>query len=239
MRGFVMAGLGMTLAAVAGCGESSAQSGPSVQRQYRVGQFDQVSVAGPYDVQVRTTGAPSVVARGPKQLIDRLVVEVRDGQLRIHPRRERNFRWDVAWGVARIQVTGPMLRAASVAGSGDLSVDRIAGRGFAASVAGSGDLKVGSVQVQALQMSVAGSGDLRADAGRAGNIKYSIAGSGDIDTRNVRADTAVVSIAGAGNVTGRVSRSAQINIVGSGDVRLIGGASCRVSRLGSGRVNCS
>ena len=239
MRGFVMAGLGVAVAAVAGSGESQAQSGGAVQRQYRVGQFNEVSVAGPYDVQVRTSGAPSVVASGPKQLIDRLVVEVRNGKLMIHPRRERNFRWNVSWGIARIQVTGPMLRAASVAGSADLKVDRIAGRGFAASVAGSGDLQLGSVQVQSLQMSVAGSGDVRVNAGRARDVKYSVAGSGDIDARNVPADTAVVSVAGSGDVLGRVSRSAQVSVVGSGDVRLTGGASCRVSRIGSGRVTCS
>jgi len=239
MRGFAMTGLGVVLATAAGCGESNAQSSQNVQRQYRVGQFDQVSVAGPYDVQVRTGGAPSVVATGPKALIDRLVVEVRDGKLLIHPRRERNLRWDVSWGIARVQVTGPMLRGAAVAGSGDLRIDRIAGNGFAASVAGSGDLQVGSVQVQSLQMSIAGSGDLRANAGRARDVKYSIAGSGDIDARNVRAETAAVSVAGSGNVLGHAARSAQVSVVGSGDVRLTGGARCSVSKRGSGRVNCS
>src|SRR5687768_1438517 len=105
MRSMVMAGVGAAAAAVAFSGQSSAQGSDAVQRQYRVGQFDRISVAGPYDVQVRTSAAPSVLARGPKPLIDRLVVEVRDGQLLIYPRRDRHFRWSTTSKFARIQVT--------------------------------------------------------------------------------------------------------------------------------------
>ena len=226
--------------AVAACGQSHAQDGgPSVQRNYQVGSFQSIEVAGPYEVEVRTGGAPSVSASGPERLIERLVVEVEGDRLLIHPRKERNFDWGSVNGTARIVVTAQMLRAASIAGSGGITVDRIRGDRFEGSIAGSGDLRLQSVDVQSLKIAVAGSGDVQASGGRARSAEYNIAGSGGIDTTAVRTDSASISIAGSGTVNGHASGTANVSIMGSGDVGLVGGAKCTVSKMGSGDVRCS
>ena len=119
---------------------------------------------------------------------------------------------------AAVEVTGPMLRGAAVAGSGDIQVDRIAGDSFDGSVAGSGDLQLGSVDVSRCRCRIAGSGDVSAGAGSARDVEYSIAGSGDIDAGASGRETAAVSIAGSGNVCGHATGTANVSIVGSGDV---------------------
>lgn len=229
-------------AASAGC-ESRAQDGsggPAVQRSYQVGSFDRVEVAGPYDVRIRTGGAPSVSASGPQELVERLVVEVKDGRLLIHPRKERNgFNWSSRKGTATVDVSAPALRGAAIAGSGGIRVDRVTGGRFDGSIAGSGDLSVDALEVQELGLSIAGSGDVRAAAGRTVRADYSIAGSGNINAESIQADTAKVSIAGSGSVHGRATQTADVSIMGSGDVNLTGGARCSVSKVGSGRANCS
>jgi hypothetical protein len=226
--------------AATGCGRTNAQDGgPSVDRNYQVGSFQSIEVAGPYEVEVRTGGAPSVTATGPEKLIERLVVEVKGDRLMIHSRREGHFNWGSGRGTARIRVTVPMLRAAAIAGSGGLTVDKINGDSFEGSIAGSGDLRLESVAVQALKLAIGGSGSVHAAQGQARQADLSIAGSGDIDSAGVRTDSARISIAGSGNVNGHASRTADVSIMGSGDVSLTGGAKCNVSKSGSGEVHCS
>lgn len=234
--------IGIAVAAIAagGCSESRAQDGgPQVQRQYQVGPFDSIEVAGPYEVEVRTGGQPSVSASGSEQLMERLVVEVRGNRLMIRPRKDKGFNWSNSRGTARVQVTAPTLRGAAIAGSGGLKVDRVRGDRFAGSVAGSGDLRIDALDVQSLKLAIAGSGDVTARSGQARDAAYSIAGSGDIDAKAVRTDTASVSIAGSGRVNGQATGNAKVSIMGSGDVELTGGAKCTISKMGSGNVNCS
>ena len=96
--------------------------GPTVSRAYQVGNFSAIEVAGPYDVKVSTGSAASASARGPEKMIERLVVEVKDGKLQIHPRETKGFGFH--WGNnghVELTVTVPQLSAASVAGSGGVS----------------------------------------------------------------------------------------------------------------------
>lgn len=228
-------------ATAAGCGQGQAQDGgPNVQRNYQVGAFERIEVAGPYEVQVRTGSAPSVSASGSEKLIERLVVEVKGDRLLIHPRRENRW-WGGSrtHGTAKIQVTVPALRAAMIAGSGGIAVDQIRGGSFDGSIAGSGDLSLEAIDVESLKLSIAGSGDVRARSGQARSVDYSIAGSGDIDARGVRSEAAAINIAGSGSVNGQATGTAEVRIMGSGDVGLTGGAKCSISKAGSGEVRCS
>ena len=240
MRKPLMVAIAALATAATACGQTRAESGgATVQRQYPVGTFQSIEVAGPYDVEVRTGGAPSVTASGPEKLLERLVVEVKGDKLLIHPRKENGFRWSSSSGIAKIQVTAPMIRAAAIAGSGGISVDRVSGQDFDGSIAGSGDLRLGQLDVQSLKLSIGGSGGVEVASGQARRADYSIAGSGGIDTKGVRAETASISVAGSGSVTGQATRDASVSIMGSGDVELTGGAKCSISKMGSGDARCS
>lgn len=214
------------------------EAGPAVQRSFEVGSFDRIEVAGPYEVEVRTGGQPSVRATGAERDVERMAVEVRDGKLVIHPRkRTMSFGWSRREKVV-VTVTVPALRGAEIAGSGGISVDRVAVDSFEGGVAGSGGLRLGQVDAKQLKLAIAGSGGIQAAKGRAGNAEYEIAGSGGIEAGGVVAETASIDIAGSGNVRANATRSATVDIAGSGDVNVTGGAKCTVSKAGSGNVNC-
>jgi hypothetical protein len=228
-------------AASAGCAEDRQETaGPPTTRNYQVGAFDRLEVAGPYDVTVTTGSAPSVRASGGERAIERMVVEVKGGTLLIHPvkRSGFNFGWSKSHPV-KLTVTVPTLAGAEIAGSGDISVNKVAGDSFEAGVAGSGNLQLGEINVKRLKAGIAGSGEINAGRGRAAVADYEIAGSGDIDGGAVIAETASVSIAGSGNVSAHATGTASVDIAGSGDVRVTGGAKCSVSKAGSGNVQCS
>jgi hypothetical protein len=225
------------------CSQTRAENrepGPTTERSFAVGAFDRVELAGAYDAIVRTGSAPSVRARGGQNQLDELVVEVKDGELRIHPKEKRGFHW--GWSKSQklaLTITVPQLRGATLAGAGGIDVDKVQGDRFDGQVAGSGDLRIGSVNVGALKLGIAGSGGVTAGVGKARNAEYEIAGSGGVDAQSIATESLKVSIAGSGDVKAHATRDADVDIMGSGSVQVTGGAKCSVSKAGSGNVRCS
>lgn len=228
--------------ALSACTVSKAEDGgPTTSRTFPVGGFTKIEVAGPFDVDVTTGGQPNVAAQGPQKLLDRMVVEVDGSTLRIHPEKRTGwFRSGSRWsgGKARVAVSAPMIEAASIAGSGDVRVNRVSGPRFAGSIAGSGNLRIGEVRVEDLRLEIAGSGEASA-AGQAARARYEIAGSGDIRAGQVASAEISADIAGSGNIEANARDTAKVGIAGSGDVRVTGGAKCSISKAGSGNVECS
>ena len=124
MRSLIAAAAIGAFTATGACSQNRQESpGPTVSRDFQVGNFNKIEVAGPYDVQVRTGAAASASARGPEKMIERMVVEVKDGKLQIHPRETKgfNFHWGSNGNVELI-VTVPQLSAASIGGISSCSV---------------------------------------------------------------------------------------------------------------------
>jgi Putative auto-transporter adhesin, head GIN domain len=210
--------------------------GPQVSRNYQVGAFSRLAVAGPYEVNVVTGGKGGVTAKGGSNLLDETDVVVEGDTLKIMPKKHHGMHWSWKHGKAVFTVNAAALQGASIAGSGNISVDKVAGD-FDGDVAGSGDLKLASVAGGKIKLSIAGSGGVDA-AGKADSVDLSIAGSGDIRASGLASRTADVSIAGSGNVAAHATESADVSIMGSGDVAVTGGARCKVSKAGSGNVTC-
>lgn len=227
--------------ATAACSTSRGEdAGPAVSRNFQVDTFEKIEVAGPYDLEVRAGPQTKVSASGPEAMLEGMEVEVRGGVLHIKP--SRNGSWfgfgERHAGKVTINVTVPTLSGASLAGSGDMRIDRVQGPAFSGEIAGSGALAIAQVEVGELEIAIAGAGDVKAGAGNARVIRYDIAGSGDIDSRNVKGEQLAVSIAGSGNVVAQATGTAKVDIMGSGDVEIAGGAKCSVSKMGSGNVRC-
>ena len=227
--------------ALSGCQvHAQEDGGPTVSRNYQVGNFTAIEVAGPYDVDVRTGSAVSVSAKGGEKLLEKTTVEVDGDKLVIRPERNHSF-FNFGWGhhgKASFVVTVPALTGATIAGSGDIRVDKVQGASFDGTVAGSGGIDVASLDVQQLKLAIAGSGSVKG-SGKAQSAKYDIAGSGDVEAGAIQTQDLKVSIAGSGGVKAHSSGKADVSIMGSGDVEVTGGAKCKVSKAGSGDVRCS
>ena len=242
MRKCLAAALIATSVATSACGQTRAEDGgPTVTRNYQVGNFQEIEVGGPFDVTIRTGINPSVRATGSQGLIDRLVVEVKGDKLSIHPRKENGWfgGWGGSHGKASLDVTVPALRAATLAGAGGITSDKITGDSFDGQIAGAGDMRVDSVEVGSLKLGIAGSGNATARSGRAQNAEFEIAGAGGVDAKGIAAQDLKVSIAGSGDVKAHATGAAKVDIMGAGDVEVTGGAKCSVHKAGAGNVRCS
>ena len=242
MRKAFLMGAAVAALGTAGCSESRGESaGPATTRNFQVAGFERLEVGGPYEVTVTTGGAPSVRASGGERAMERMIVEVENGTLKIYTKKRSgiNFGWSGSSHPVKLVVTVPSLVAAEIGGSGSITVDKVTGDMFETGVAGSGEVRLGQVNVKRFKAGIAGSGEINAGQGRAGVVEYDIAGSGDIEAGALVAEVATVSIAGSGEVSANATGTASVDIAGSGDVRMTGGAKCTVSKAGSGDVRCS
>lgn len=232
-----------SLLATAGCGMAHSNNADDkgehhgTRRDFTVSAFTAVSAAGPDSVNVVTGPAPSVVAEGPAEELDRLIVRNDGDTLKIERKRDGWFASHRESHGVRITVTAPAVNAVGQAGSGDMTVDELHGDTAAASTAGSGSLSVAKIAAKALTVSVAGSGDARL-AGSANDTKMRVAGSGNVDASTLTSQTASISVAGSGDVRTNVHGHTAINIAGSGNVVVRGTSDCAISTVGSGTAHC-
>lgn len=234
--------IGSVTAAALGGALAAASSVSAEQKRYEVAGFDSVSQVGPNNVVIQVGPTASVRAEGSQEALDLMKVVVENGELKILPKRERRD-----WGhgedwdnvePATFYITLPRLEAAAMVGSGDMTVDRIAGDRFSASVAGSAKVDIASLSAADVSLSVAGSGEVNAH-GAVDRLQVSVAGSGKVQAHELASNSASVSIAGSGNVDLTVKDTARVSTVGSGDVAIAGGALCTVSSFGSGQTRCN
>jgi hypothetical protein len=221
---------------IAGVALAAVLAGPAAaaEQSFAVGPFAAVSASSPAAVRVRTGAPPSVRADGDAAALARLDIHIEGDRLVIRTRRGMDWPGRAR---ATVNVTMPSLRAASVAGSGDMTVDRVAGQAFAGSVAGSGNLAIGELRTGSATLSSAGSGNINA-AGAVDRLQASAVGSGNVDARSVRARSVQVSAIGSGNVEAQASQDADVVSLGSGNAIVTGAAHCRVHARGSGEARC-
>ncbi len=239
MRFFALA----MLIPLAACGSGSDDAAPGVQgtgsgptRTFAVADFSSVEQRGPDDVAVSVGTGFSVRVEGDPEVVEKVRIQRVGEALRIDRAKTMGVDWN-GKGSAKIYVTMPRIVGASLAGSGDMTIDRVEGTGFDGSIAGSGALTLGTVAVDAMEVSIAGAGSAKM-RGEAHTLKVSIAGSGDVEAGELTAQQATVKIAGAGDVKAVVNGPASVSIMGAGNVDLGEKARCRVSKMGAGDVRC-
>ena len=207
-------------------------------RSFDLRDFNKVGLECSADVNIRQGSAFKVEAHGDEKLIEMLDIYVKNGQLTIDMKKERN-NWNDCYNKGlTIEVTMPDLDVVNLAGSGDIHVDgfktldklvlSVAGSG---SIHGNDDVTIGS----SLDVSIAGSGEV-IWSGSVKDLDLSIAGSGDFQGENLRTDNADISISGSGDVNLSCEGELNVSIAGSGDVTYSGNARVKESVLGSGDV---
>ena len=225
------------LAAVAAASFATAAQG--AERRYSITQFDRIQVDGPYQVTVATGRSNAAVATGSSRALDGISVEVQSRVLKIRPNKSNwggNPREDA--GPVTIAVSAHELRAATVAGSASLSIDKAKAMKFDLALAGSGRIGVGKVEADVLSLGLLGSGKI-AIGGKAKTLRATVRGGGDLDAEALTVEDAQINSDTAGAVKVGVKRAAKVTSTGAGDTTIIGSPACTLEVRGVGRVHCA
>ena len=202
--------LGRILSSVTSCrDDADAQVDPNAtERHWAWDGGDTVEIAVPATVHYRGGSGDEVIARGAPEAIAHL--RVRDGRITrsCSPRSARN----------------------------DLDIT-LPGRAFRTiEMTGAGRLIMQEVNQPRLDLSFAGAGSVLAQ-GSSDRVKLSIAGSGDAKLAELTMKRLDVRISGSGNIEAAPQEEVNVDIAGSGDVRLLSNPpQVHTNIMGSGRV---
>lgn len=213
----------------------AAHAASTVDRSFAVTGFERVQATGSENITIVTGKAPSVVATGPSDRLDRLDIQVDGDTLKIGHKPGNWASWSRE-GV-KIRITVPAVKGVKLTGSGSVVLDRGTGPEFSAELTGTGGLNIGQVDAQSVLMATSGSGGISAE-GKCSSVKVTISGSGDTRIGNLACQDAEVRISGSGNVAAHATATANVRISGSGDVNIAGGARCTTKSSGSGTIAC-
>lgn len=185
-------------------------SGTIASENREVGDFSGVGYSGGGTVQVVIGDTTSVEIECDDNLLEHIVTEVKNGQLKIYPAKSISPTTGI-----NVKITTPSLSKLSIAGSGEGSVVGLDEAKLAIDIAGSGKVKCNG-SAESLAISIAGSGEVVNDELASRKVDVSIAGSGDV--RVQATDELSVSIAGSGKVQYIGSPKVAQKIAGSGEV---------------------
>ena len=168
-------------------------SGDLETRTFDLDDFDEMSVGGAFDVDVRFGDKQEVAVTIDDNLWDNLEVEVRRGRLVIE--------WDESCRPdddCHIAITVSRLKAMQIGGAADVEIHDFDGESFEFQVSGAAELTMN---------------------GKVGDLGIKVSGAGEIDTRDLQAKHVKVRISGAGNanITATESLDAEVSGVGSID----------------------
>ena len=176
--------------------------------------FGSLSVEGAMDVLVRVGAPQSIWLRGPQDDLPHVEARVEDGQLILAPdelaQSEGHYLDEV-----QVEVGAPSLRAASLVGTGSLTVEGAEADLFVISLVGTGDIDV---------------------QGDVAEVVVDLTGTGDIELFDLDCDRARVNLSGTGDVHVAPRSSLDVRVVGSGDVVFRGSPEISARVQGTGAV---
>lgn len=180
-------------------------------------------------IEVRKGETSSVELTMDDNLLPMIISEVVDQKLKITS--AKNISPDDG---AKIVITTPTVHSFSAAGDVKATISELTGEVMEISLEGASSV-TGKANGNSLKIEVVGSGDVKL-TGVSKALKISIAGSGDIQTNELAADEVQVEIAGSGTVRIQAKKTLDVSIAGSGDVSYTGEATVEQSIAGSGSV---
>ena len=156
--------------------------------------FDEVTVSGPYHVQLKQGSNYSVRVRGEASDLERMNVEKLGKELRIGYTEKTIELFDVSDPVL-IQIVAPNIRDIDLSGAIKADIGRITSGDLQLNLAGA-IRSVADLNVRTLKVDIAGA-CISKFTGRAENFELDVTGAGSVDAENLQASAVDADVTGA------------------------------------------
>lgn len=223
MKKIITLALALTTVAITNAqwGRRVKGDGNVVTTERSVGNYDGVSLAGWFDVDLVAGNEGEITLRGESNLLEHIITEVKDGVLVI--KTEKGLELKPSNWNSGILITVPVesISSVSLSGSGDI-VGRttIETDNFSTRIAGSGDITL-AVQAKEVEASLSGSGDINL-SGRTTDFDVMVSGSGDIKAYELEAEFVKATVSGSADIRVTANQSIDAKVSGSGDIHYRG-----------------
>lgn len=189
-------------------------NGNVVTKTRNVGEYDQIKIAGFFDVYLVEGKEGKLSIKIEDNLLEYLITEVVDGKLKIKIKKGVNINSRMG-----IFITIPVkdIDAVTLSGSGDITGKMlIKADDFYTSVSGSGDIVL-NVEANNISSKVTGSGDITIK-GRTKNLETRVTGSGDYHGYSLNAENVIAKVTGSGDISVIALKEINARVTGSGDI---------------------
>lgn len=202
--------------------------GPLVSQNLAMESFNGIKNETSVEVFIRQGDEQEVIVEGKEDAIEELELDVDNGVWEIEfDRCVRDL------DNMQIFITLPELRRVYSSGSGDIMGENLfVTEDIDFKLSGSGDVRI-EAEADDIDARISGSGDLIID-GLSDEAVYRLSGSGDVQAFGMQSRTADINISGSGGTEVNVVEFLKVRISGSGDVRFIGSPEIDVNITGSG-----
>lgn len=191
------------------------ESALAAERRIDAAGFTRVTLEGAMDVVIEQGNTTQVIARGSEKALADLDPVVEKGLLRL--KQKKGTRTYGKEDRLTVTIRMPKLESFALAGSGNVTFNKL--------------------KATNLDLKIAGSGDIKATGG-CHTLNINLAGSGDIDAKDFKCEVVAVKIAGSGDVSAYASKDFSARIAGAGDIDVYGNPENRSrSVFGSGKIN--
>jgi hypothetical protein len=203
--------IALMLVALLGCNVGIKGSGISKKESRDVGEFKSVSNDAVGDVQVTIGPSKSVDVTIDDNLLELVVTEVVDGELKI--RTTGSFNTSIG---LKVNITTPTLDSVNSSGVGKVDIDGLDSEQLAIGLSG-----VGSVSAK----------------GRVQNLDVTVSGVGSAQLRELTAESVSVAVSGVGGAEVYASKWVNASTTGVGSIKVFGNpAEKKESKRGIGSI---
>lgn len=199
-----------------------------------VSGYDEIVLDGSGNVTIIQGNKEKVVIDADKELMDRIVTEVKGRKLHLGLKTSWNWR-PKSYSTIYYTVYIKDVSGLSINGSGDIAADKVKSNDLSLRINGSGKVVIDNLKCNDLDVSINGSGECNV-AGKTRRQSVQISGSGDFNAKQLRSKSAEVHINGSGDVVLQADDELDVVVSGSGDVVYYGSPAVTTHVSGSGDV---
>ncbi|MBS1531027.1 MAG: DUF2807 domain-containing protein, partial [Bacteroidetes bacterium] len=209
---------------------------------------DKLKIAGPVDIHIVQGTTESVKVMAPPEVINRVLVEVDGGVLKIRNKHDNWGQGEDSWyGDKSVwqkkhyritaYVTVVALKSITISGSGSAKFgEGVKADHFSLTLRGSGSAE-GKIEARSLVTIISGSGNVKL-TGTAGTSRLKVSGSGVFTATDLITSNSNVHVSGSGDARVNASESLTAGVSGSGNVNYTGTAkSITRTTSGSGSIS--
>jgi hypothetical protein len=201
-------GCALLLAACSGSAE-----GPPVTQTRDVGEFSAVELRGSATLDVLVGTAASVTLVGDTRTLEKFTTRVQDGTLLVE--QKSGWMWFTNGGDLQARITVPALRALTLNGAGNVSINGLAGGELVVTLQGAGNVEA-TGSLDALVAVMNGAGNMNFTRVTARDVTATTNGAGNLDVSASGKLVATVNGVGSINYAGKPAQvETAINGVGS------------------------